>query len=483
MRAAAPKQPSRAIAPALLMPPALACPHALTPFLRRAPVPVLVRSCLEWMLAHADLNALFDDTAQDQYTRSLTLDFLVNLLLDVACGIEPSAHAALKARRDQIDISRQAFYAKLARMELPVSEAVAARFADLAETGMAHCGFVGREPLPGFAARVLDGTVLGGRTEHRIAPLRGLRAAGLTGHALAVYAPARRTVRQLVLDEDAYTQERAMLPRVHVQAGQAWIADRNFCVLSFLFRLQRQGAAFVFRWHAQNCPFAQLAPLASAPASTQGALEQPVRLTDPDTGECMTVRRIVLPLERRTRCGDAELILVTNLPPTIGADVICDAYRDRWQIETYFQRLTQQLHCEPPALDMPRAALFAFAMATVAGNALALVLAALQAAHGEEAVRELSYYFFVLEISQIWLGMEVAVPPQEWSFIRAATAETLADWLLVLARHADMDYFRRSRRGPKKPPTRKPSDGRTHVSNKRMIEEELQRPANYKNSH
>ncbi len=483
MRAAAPKQSSRAADPALLMPPALACPRALAPFLRRAPVPVLVRSCLEWMLAQADLNALFDHTAQEQYTRSLTLDFLVDLLLDVACGAQPSAHAALKARREQIDISRQAFYAKLARMELPVSEAVAARFADLAETVMAHGGFAGSEPIAGFAAHVLDGTVLGGRTEHRLAPLRGLRAAGLTGHALAVYAPARRTVRQLVLDEDAYTQERALLPRVRVQAGEVWIADRHFCVRSFLFRLQRQGAACAIRWHAQNCPFEELAPLASAPGSTQGALEQLVRLTDPDTGERMTVRRIVLPLAKRTRNGDAELILATTLPQTIGADVICNAYRERWQIETHFQRLTEQLHCEPPALDMPRAALFAFAMASVAGNALALVLAALQAAHGEEAVRELSYYFFVLEVSQIWLGMEVAVPPQEWDFIRAATAETLADWLLALARHADMAYFRRSRRGPKKPPAKKPADGRTHVSNKRMIEEALQRPVNYKNSH
>ena len=484
MRAAAPEQPLRAIDAALLMPPALACPHALAPFLRRAPVPVLVRACLEWMTAHAELNALFDDTAQDQYTRSLTLDFLADLLLDVACGTQPSAHAALKARREQIDISRQAFYAKLARMELPVSEAVAARFADLAETVMAHCGFTGSEPIPGFAARVLDGTVLGGRTEHRIAPLRGVRAAGLTGHALAVYAPARRTVRQLVLDEDAYTQERAMLPRVQVQAGEVWIADRNFCVLSFLFRLQRQGAVFTIRWHAQNCPFEELTPPASAPGSTQGALEQPVRLTDPDAGQIMTVRRIVLPLERHSRSGDTELILVTNLPQTIGADVICDAYRDRWKIETHFQRLTQQLHCEPPALDMPRAALFAFAMSNVAGNALALVLAVLQAAHGEEAVRELSYYFFVLEISQIWLGMEVAVPPEEWSFVRAATAETLADWLLALARHADMAYFRRSKRGPKKPPTKKKAaDRRTHVSNKRMIDEALHRPANYQNSH
>lgn len=170
---------------------------------------------------------------------------------------------------------------------------------------------------------------------------------------------------------------------------------------------------------------------------------------------------------------------MTDLPPEIGANTICDAYRARWQIETHFQRSTEQLHGEPPGLDYPRAALFAFAMAVVAGNALAVVQAALQVAHGEEAVRELSYYAFVLEISQIWLGMAIAVPQEEWSFARAASLETIAAGLLELARQVKMDRFRRSRRGPKKPAPKKASaDGHTHVSNKRLIEQALNAPIN-----
>ena len=231
------------------------------------------------------------------------------------------------------------------------------------------------------------------------------------------------------------------------------------------------------RWHAQNCPYEELTCLAPAPDSTQGALEQSVQLTDPDTGDTMEARRIVLPLAQRTRHGDAELILVTNLPPTVGADTICQAYRGRWQIETHFQRLTEQLHCEPSGLDMPRAALFAFAMATVAGNALALVSAALQVAHGEEAVRELSHDYFVLEVSQTWKGMAVAVPDEDGAFVRTAHVSALAAWLLALARQVDMAYFRRSKRGPKKPPPNKAtSGGRPHVSNKRVIEEALHTP-------
>jgi len=476
MRAAC---PPASVDPALLLSPMLACPQALAPFVRRAPLPVLVRSCLEWLLARAELNALFEQLAQEQYTRELTLDFLVDVMLDVACGTHPSAYAALRDRREQeqIDVSRQAFYTKLARMELPISTAVAERSAQLAEMVMAYCGAIGTEPIPGYAARVLDGSILGGRTEHRIAPLRAERAAGLTGHALAVFAPAQRLVCQLVLDEDAYTQERAMLDPLRIAAGEVWIADRNFCVREFLFRIRRAQGAFVVRWHAQ-CPFEEAGPLQPAAGSAQGALEQPVRLADPSTGQIMSVRRIVLPLAARTRSGDAELILLTNLPRAIYADAICDAYRARWQIETHFQRLTQQLHCEPCGLDMPRAALFAFAMATVAGNALALVMAALEAAHGDEAVRELSYYYFVWDVAHTWRGMAVAVPDENWDRIRNADAASMAAWLFGVARHVNMAYFRRSKRGPKrKPPQKAAADGRTHVSNKRMIEEALHRPA------
>lgn len=426
-----PARASKAPAPELLLPPQLLCPQALAPFLRRAPVPV--RSCLEWMFQQADLDTLFEQTVQEQYTRQITLDFLVDLMLDVACGIQPSAHAALKARREQIEISRQAFYTKLQRMELPLSEAVVDRFAALAEELMAHCRFTGAEP----------------------------------------------TVRQIVLDEDAYTQERALLPQVHVAPGEVVIVDRNFCVRSFLFRVQREQAAFVVRWHAQNCPYEEVTPSAPAPGSAGGALEQTVRVTDPDTGQTMMVRRIVLPLEQRTRNGDAELILGTNLPPGIGADTICDAYRDRWQIETHFQRLTGQRHSEPPGLDYPRAALFAFAMAVVAGNALAVVQAALQVAHGAEAVRELSYYAFVLEVSQVWKGMAVAVPEPDWAFARHASPQTLALWLLALAQQVRREDFRRSRRSPKKtPPKKQAVDGHTHVSNKRMIDQAWQAPFN-----
>lgn len=453
-------------------------PKELAPFIHGAPLPVLVRSTLEWMLQQAMLESLFAQTAQDQYTRELTLTCLVDLMLDVACGIQPSALKAFNARAPALAVSRQALYAKLRRMEPAVSTAVVRQIATLAEGVMAQLAPDAAEPVPGYCARVVDGTVLGGRGAHRIEPLRHLWSSGLTGLALAVYAPAQRLVRQVVLAEDAYAGERTLLDQLQAKAGEVWIADRNFCVRPFLFRLHRAQSAFVVRWHARSCPFDEIESLHGAEGSMQGVLQQKVWLEDPVSHEHLMVRRIVLPLSAPTRNGDTELILMTDLPDRITADEICAAYRHRWQIETHYQRLTQQLHCEPPALNYPRAALFAFAMAVNAGNALAVVQQALQAEHGAEAVADLSYYAVVLEVAQIWLGMAIVMPTEKWTFIRHCKPGEFSEWLRYVARHVSMGRFRRSRRGPKKPQSKQPMDKNNlqfHVSNKRLLDERKSR--------
>jgi hypothetical protein len=367
--------------------------------------------------------------------------------------------------------TRQAFYAKLQRMEPGVGAAIVQHVAALTETVMAQWGMAHYEPVPGFETRCVDGTYLGGRTEHRLKPLRHTNSAGLTGMAIAVYALASRLVQQVVLQEDAYTQERALLTQLDIGQGQLWIADRNFCVRAFLFRIAQAHSCFLVRWHRTACPFEEMEPLREAAASQPDVKEQAVRLTDPKTGEQMEVRRIELCLPAPTRDGDTTLVLMTNLPAHVAAAELCELYRQRWQIETHYQRLTQHLHCEPEGLTHPRAALFAFAMAIVAGNALALVQAALRERHGREAVEELSYYYLVMFVASVWEGMGIAVPTEKWRFVRQFSAAQLALWLSEVAQAVRMDQLRRSRRSPKKPQPKRAS-GKTHhhVSIKRLLD-------------
>src|SRR5262249_56654432 len=111
------------------------------------------------------------------------------------------------------------------------------------------------EPLLGYRLRILDGNSLAG-TDHRLQPLRKWLNACLPGKSLVVYEPSRSLVTDLVLCEDAYTQERALvsdiLPRV--QANDLWVADRNFCTSRFVFGVQTRRGFVVVRQHGQSLP-------------------------------------------------------------------------------------------------------------------------------------------------------------------------------------------------------------------------------------
>jgi hypothetical protein len=306
-----------------------------------------------------------------------------------------------------------------------------------------------------------------------------LRAAGLPGKSLAVYEPASGLIEDLVLCEDAYTQERALLDQVRLDAGQVWIADRNFCVRWFLRTVERRGAFFVIRRHQKDLPFTALGKLIRIGRCDAGVVfEHRIQVEDPEGGTPQGMRRIVLVLDQPTRDGETEIELVTNLPATISALVICAAYRGRWRIEGHFQRLTELLHCEVPTLSYPRAALFAFAMAVVAGNAPALLEGNLRAVHGEEEVEELSHYAVVDEVAHTYRGMMIAVPPEVWSFVRSYDAPAMAEAMTDVARQVRVYWMRKAPGGRKTVKTKPPKTGTAspHVSTRRLLDQARRSP-------
>ena len=448
-------------------------PAILDPFARGAAATVMTRMALEWLIDEPTFEALFQQATEAQYTRELTLTHLVNIMLDVASGTRPSPRAAFRARWEQIRVSEAAFYGKLQRMEPPIAAAVIRHTATQARAVIAAAEGLRDEPIPGYHARVLDGNALAG-TEHRIQPLRGLRAAGLPGKSLAIYEPVSGIIEDVILCEDAYTQERALLDRVEVRPGQLWIADRNFCVRWFLRDIERRGASFLIRRHQKDLPFTPLGKLVRVGRCATGEVfEHRIRVGDPEGGEPQLMRRVVLRLDTPTREDKTEIELVTNLPADVSAILICETYRDRWRIEGHFQRLTDLLHCEVPALSYPRAALFAFAMAVVAGNAVALLEGNLRAVHGAEEVEALSHYALVDEIAHTYRGMMIALPPETWSFVRAYDAVTLAGALKEVAAHVRVYWMHKTTRGPKKARTveRKSDGGSPHVSTRRLLDQ------------
>jgi IS4 transposase len=448
----------------------MSLPESFRPFVEGAPCAVIARLAVEYLVDDATLRMLFAENATAQYEREVTLKNLVDVMLDVACGARRSPRAAFLARADQIAASLSAFYGKLNRTELGISEAIVEYTGQKAGQLIRAMKGLDAEPVPGFRTYVLDGNMLTG-TEHRLKPLRNTRAAALPGKSLAVYEYATGVVTKVVLWEDAHSQERALLPDLKIESGIHLIADRNFCVPRFLLRIHQAKSFFTIRHHRSTFPLEPLGKVRRRGRCETGQVsEQTIRIED-DAGQIFFWRKITLELDEPTRDGDTEIVLISNLPSRVKATIIATAYRERWTIENHFQRLTDWLHCEVTTLGYPRAALFAFSMSIVAANALAVLIAAFRAIHGHEVADNLSYCALVDEVGGAYRGMMLALPPQRWNFIHRYTLRQVARLLRETARHANLKLLTKTRRGPKKPRRTPNCKNIRHLSTRRVLDE------------
>jgi hypothetical protein len=444
-------------------------------FIDRSPVSVMVRGTLERVFDPEKLERVFTDHALLQYTRELTFTQCVGLMSDVVFRITPSVGAWYKAHQDEVSVTRQAVYDKLKHLELSTAAGLVAYAGR--ELGACLQQMPAPPPpvLPGYRVRVLDGNHLAG-TEQRVKALRRYRAAALPGHALVFYDPQWDVATDVIPCEDAYAQERALLPEVvpMVLKGDCIGADRNFCTLGFLFGVARQGAFFVIRQHGSNVVGQPQGPRRGVghDARGQALYEQAVCLTEPETGATLVIRRITVQLRTPTRQGEIELHILTNLPVTDApAPLLSALYADRWTIETAFQHLTVDLACEVDTLGYPKAALFGFCVALVAYNVVALVKGALRAAHGAAYVEEqLSMYYLTLEVAQVATGMEIAVEAEAWEIFRQMSVAEFTTTLVAMAQRLDLKKYTKHTRGPKKkPPPKLSGKHSTHVSTARIL--------------
>ncbi|HMB05880.1 MAG TPA: hypothetical protein VKP69_19360 [Isosphaeraceae bacterium] len=445
-------------------------PAILNPLVEGAPAAVMTRIALDWISDGTPLDEPFDEVAEDQYTRELTRTHFVPVLLDGASGHRPSPRAAFLRRELPLVAWLSAFYRKLNRLGLALPEAIVRRTAARARPLIVARGGLLPEPVAGPAVRIRDGNVLTG-VEHRIAPLRTTASAGLPGLALAVSEPVSGSILELILAEDAYCQERALVGRVEVRPGQLGVRDRNFGGRTPVFRIARRGASFLVRWHGATRPFVPAGRLrARGRCATGEAFAQPIDVSE-GAGGIRRLRRIVLRRDEPTRDGETEIVRVTNLPAPVTAPQCGEAYRDRGRIEGHYQALTDLGPCEGPGLGYPRAALFAFSRSAVAGKARAVLRGDLRVAQGPEVAAEVSDFALGDEVAEVYPGMMMAAPPARWPDLSRSRATTVPKRLNELAERVPGHRMSRCRRGPKEPRPRRSSGKRIpHVSNKKLLD-------------
>ena len=438
----------------------------LNRFVAEAPVAVLVRATLAHIFADTTLDALFNRVATTGYTRELTFSTLVKLLTKVVFTAQPSVHAAYRHTKD-IPVSVTAVYDKLGSLETTVSAALVQETASALRGVLDHLRPTPAGAIAGLRLRTLDGNFLAG-TEHRLGALRGCGAAALPGMSLVVRDGRSGLLTEVLPCEDAYTNERSLAEQVLplVAADDLWLADRNFCTEDYLGGIARRQAFFLVRHHKGT----QLHPQGAERYVGANASGELYEVKVPVCG--LVCRCIIVRLFKPLRDGTAELRLLTNVPAhRAGAKRLAELYRTRWQIETAFQELTDNLCCEINTLGYPKAALFGFALAVTAYNLLVFVRQALACGPGGPAVAEVSSYYLANEVASVSEGLAIAVPPQTWQRLAALSAKDFAAWVRGVVGGIDWRTYRKSPRGPKKPVAVKRTQRGAHRSTARVLKE------------
>jgi len=234
--------------------------------------------------------------------------------------------------------------------------------------------------------------------------------------------------------------------------------------------MDRRGSFFVIRQH-QGLPFEISSPLQSYDRTPTGPIAQQRVCVVDENGTRHVLRRLRLKLDHATRDGATLLYILTNLPSQISAKRVAQLYRNRWTLETAFQHLEAYFHSEINTLGYPKAALFGFCLALVAYNVLAVVLAALRSAHGEDTVEnEVSLYYIANEIATTYTGMMIAIPEPEWAVFYAMRTADLAAILLDLAQRVRLKAFRKSPKSPQKSRGKRPGTPKKgHVSTAKLL--------------
>jgi predicted nucleic acid-binding Zn finger protein len=441
-------------------------------FAKKAPAAVLFRTILQRDLDPQRMDTLFQHTAEAQYEHKLLFSTVMQLMIAVILKSVSSLHRVYLLYKEDIPVSLKALYDKVSKLETGISrELVRDSFHNLSpvvdKLQAKHAPL-----LPGFRTLMLDGNHLAA-TERRLKALRNRPAAPLPGHSLVLFDQEYEMIRDVIPCEDGHAQERTLLGPIleQIRPKDCIIGDRNFCVLSFMAGIEARGGAFVIRHHGQLKHWKEVTKQKFIGATETGDVyEQHIVVEQAQTGIVLKLRRITVKLKKKTRDGDSEIHILTNLTYREATAMhVNEMYRKRWRIERVFQELTQSLQCEIDTLAYPRAAVFAFCLAVKAYNAVSLVRAALRSELGEAAVEELSWYHLCSETATVWSGMEIAVEPREWGrLIDGLSTSAYSRLLRELAGRLNVSKYKKSRRGPKVPTTRKRGDS-AHLSTARVL--------------
>lgn len=442
-------------------------------FIEKHPLAVLTRTILGAVLDQR-VDQLFDEHRSRQYDSTLKFSTLTLSVAEIALGTIPNRNQAYREYAEELAVSRTAYYDKINRCEPAIAEAVVQHSAACAAELFPHLDFRPWEVLAGYRCFTLDGNHLQ-QTEKRLAETRTLCAAPLPGTAVARFDHQTGLFDRVYLLEDAHAQESSVLNRAleDLQPRDLLIADRHFCIVSFLRGLAARESCFVIRQHGRLHGESRGKRRRIGRSETGEVYEQSLAISTDDE---FVVRQITLLLDTPMRDGSTELRLLTNVPD-VDACTLADLYHRRWEIENAFHVLTMTLQCEAAGNCMPRAALLQFSLALVAFNCRQLLQVGLEAEHSVEDVAAMSQHQMARDIVAPMDGLLTAIDEEEWKRLTPRPVVDLAKFLRHVSSRTKVKRYRKSVRGPKTPAVKRIRcrDG-THVSTAKLLQTRRKRP-------
>jgi len=443
-------------------------------FSKGAPVAVMFRGVFVRMFAPKRLDQIFRDHKVQQVESEILFSSLVRLLTPVIYGGKRSVLASFTEHEKELGVSKQAFYDKLKGVEAPVSAALVREPA--VELGRILSSAKATRPdiVPGYHTFIIDGKRLDG-TEHRLEETRHTNSSPLPGTVLTLLDTRLGIFVDAACHPDAYVCERKVVGSILERAvpGALYMADRNFSDGPLIDCFLRRKAFFLLRQHG-SCPSWRQIPgceprVVGKDSRGNVVSEQTIEVALPDR-QWVRVRRITLKLKQPTKKGESELHLLTNLPDSVSAIVLADAYGQRWTIEICLGHVAQSLNAEINTLAYPGAAMLCFCLGLVLFNIIS-ALKTLVETHAAKPVPPLSHYYMAMEIAEARKGIEIMVDRAYWDKLATWPLPKFVSWLKSLISHVDLDLYRANPRGPKKPrPKRRSGKNRTHVSTHRLLE-------------
>jgi len=419
----------------MILPPSpapAAAPFALQ-VLERLPLAEAFYQLWAFLATDSVLEPLFDQYRGRCYQDQLTFAELVAVLADALTRYHGSGHRAFTqaARRQQLPCQPRAVYGKLARLPLPLAEALladlTARLRPLFPAGLYRTDLPAS--LAGLAVVVVDGKKIK-QAAKRLLACRGRPGKLYGGKLLVAYLPAEGLAVALAADPDGEANDIRLVPRLLPLARQAvagprlWLADAQFCDLDQPARFGADGDHFLIRFSQRNSfhPDPDRPAQAGVDAAGRSFVQEWGWMGAARDGRRCYVRRLTL------QRPDAEpVLLITDLlePDDYPAEELLAVYLTRWQIENVFQQITEVFELRHLIGSAPAATVFQASLCLVIYNLLQ-VIRGYVAAGCPEPVRleELSAEKLFADLHEELLGLHRTLNLEEVLGALAALAAT-----------------------------------------------------------